>query len=324
MQQITHDAAGRWFKALIFVTSLGLVGLVGVGHYWAGPEVAFSIFYLPPIALTAWYLGKRVGVLLAVVSAVAWFAADQLAGHVYTHPLVPYWNFVSKAGLFLFAALAVHRLQVAFDQERNNARKDSLTGVGNSRAFLELANVELNHARRNQTTLAVAYLDIDDFKRVNDRYGHGIGDSVLAAVADTIRKWIRATDVVARLGGDEFAVLFSDTSPESIHRMVRDLHKQLLVTMDNIGWPITVSIGTAVFTSPPQNVEDMIKRADNLMYSVKNNGKNTIRYEIFDGSGSVQAGCLTPFVRPGSATPPMRVNEAVRSLNISLKEEELC
>jgi len=291
-----HEWISQRSKGLLLILGPTLVGVIGWGHYWVGPEVATSIFYVLPIFMMAWWVGNRAGVTIALLSAATWLLADLLSGHVYTNPIVPYWNFIAKFGLFLFLALTLRKLRMAFDHEKDYARKDSLTGIANSRAFLEMANVELNRARRYQTTLAVAYIDIDNFKRINDRYGHGIGDSVICAVAHTLRKRVRAIDVVARLGGDEFAILISDTSSESIRLLLQELHKDLGVTMEKIGWPITLSVGVAIFIVPPVDVEIMIKRADTLMYAVKNDGKNTLRYEIFDATKKAEEGYITPAV----------------------------
>lgn len=89
------------------------------------------------------------------------------------------------------------------------AREDFLTGVLNSRAFYEMAQVEMARAARQDSPLSLAYIDLDDFKEVNDTLGHSTGDRVLQAVAATIMEDIRLTDAVARLGGDEFAILLS-------------------------------------------------------------------------------------------------------------------
>jgi diguanylate cyclase (GGDEF)-like protein len=164
------------------------------------------------------------------------------------------------------------------------AKTDFLTGVTNARSFFELADLEINRAKRYQHPFTLAYIDLDNFKTVNDTYGHLIGDSLLRLVADTIRNNIRVTDVYARLGGDEFAVLLPETNPEQSEIAINKVQTQLLDEMKKNNWPVTFSIGAVTFLTPPESVDEMIKKADNLMYSAKKNGKNTKKREVWSGN----------------------------------------
>jgi diguanylate cyclase (GGDEF)-like protein len=130
----------------------------------------------------------------------------------------------------------------------------------------------------------LAYIDLDNFKTVNDTYGHLIGDSLLRLVADTIRNNIRTTDVLARLGGDEFVVLLPETDFEQSEIVINKVQTQLLDEMKKNNWPVTFSIGAVTFLTPPESVDEMIKKADNLMYSAKKNGKNTKKREVWSGN----------------------------------------
>jgi diguanylate cyclase (GGDEF)-like protein len=108
-------------------------------------------------------------------------------------------------------------LRSAMEREKEAARTDSLTGAMNSRAFGELATAELHRARRYERPFTIAYVDIDDFKAVNDRFGHSSGDTLLRLVAETMKHNSRAVDVIARVGGDEFVILFPETGPGPAH-----------------------------------------------------------------------------------------------------------
>jgi diguanylate cyclase (GGDEF)-like protein len=110
-------------------------------------------------------------------------------------------------GMFLVVVVVLSSLRGAWEREKIHARTDSLTGVSNARAFFEVAAVELARARRYQRPFTIAYLDLDNFKQVNDRFGHEVGDDLLQIVARTLREGSRASDFVARMGGDEFVVL---------------------------------------------------------------------------------------------------------------------
>jgi diguanylate cyclase (GGDEF)-like protein len=124
-------------------------------------------------------------------------------------------------------------------------------------------------------------MDIDNFKFVNDSFGHSAGDSLLRLVAETIRNNIRESDVIARLGGDEFAILMPETGYESARKIITRVQQRLLDVMQKKGWAVTFSQGVITFTIPPNSIDEMVKNADELMYTVKNEGKNSTRYEIF-------------------------------------------
>ena len=162
-------------------------------------------------------------------------------------------------------------------------KTDFLTGLANRRSFIESAQSEINRARRYENSFTVAYLDLDDFKSINDTYGHLIGDTLLRTVADTIRNNLRITDISARLGGDEFAVLFPDTDSEQSEIVINKMHDRLLDTMKENNWPVTFSIGAVTFVEPPQSVDEVIKKADDFMYSAKKDGKNRINRELWTG-----------------------------------------
>jgi hypothetical protein len=193
---------GRWPKSAIAALAVMLVAALGIADHITGPEISISILYLAPVLLASWYVGRRAGVGLAVLSALTWLIADITSGASYKQPAIRYWNAVSLFGFFLIVALMFSKLRGAFARERELSRLDFLTGVSNARAFSETAEMEKNRARRYSHPITVAYLDIDDFKQVNDRFGHPTGDALLVWVGKTLRENLRETDAVARVGGD--------------------------------------------------------------------------------------------------------------------------
>ena len=145
------------------------------------------------------------------------------------------------------------------------SRTDPLTGLRNRRAFLEELGREVSRARRQRRPLAALYVDVNDFKRLNDREGHARGDEALAAVASTLAGALRGVDVTARLGGDEFCVLLPDTDGERALQVAERLRELV-----RVGCPVTISIGTATFEDrDATEPEALLRRADAEMYRDK-------------------------------------------------------
>jgi diguanylate cyclase (GGDEF)-like protein len=167
-------------------------------------------------------------------------------------------------------------LSQALEREKDDARLDFLTRIANRRAFYEIASTEAARARRYQRPLTLIYIDLDNFKTVNDTLGHDVGDELLIEVAATLRSNLRTTDTVARLGGDEFALLLPETDQGAALLVINKVQEVLLESMRRRNWPVTFSIGLASFPVPPESVEEMVKQADAIMYSVKLKGKNSI------------------------------------------------
>jgi diguanylate cyclase (GGDEF)-like protein len=144
---------------------------------------------------------------------------------------------------------------------------------------------------RYKTPLTVAFVDVDNFKVINDRFGHVTGDKILGIIASTIQRHLRKTDIVARVGGDEFATLLPDVGEEAAKIVVPKMQRKLLDEMWLNNWPVTFSIGVVTCVTPPNSVDEILNMADKLMYSVKNSGKNDIQYSpLVDLSVSARDG----------------------------------
>jgi diguanylate cyclase (GGDEF)-like protein len=153
--------------------------------------------------------------------------------------------------------------------------------VLNRKAFYDLLSVELARNRRTQTPFAVAYLDLDNFKHVNDEFGHDEGDTLLRVAASTIRGALRGTDTLARLGGDEFGILLPDADVETSAQFIARVKDALDAAMSGRGWKVTASIGLGVFDRPALTSDGVMTACDGLMYSIKRGGKSGIACEQF-------------------------------------------
>lgn len=287
--------AVQWLltRSKTFLTAFGVfvVLLIAVGDYSTGYEMSVGVFYLLPVFLVSWGVGKKTGTLMSIFSAFLWFLADVGTGHPYSSPALPYWNASVRLGFFQVVAYLAWHLREAQEGEKQTARRDPLTGVSNRRAFLEIAERESRSTRRHECPLTMVYLDLDNFKAVNDLQGHSVGDELLQVVARALQEGVRDTDSVARLGGDEFAILLPRTGLAESKAMLERLRTRLLEAMRKNDWPVTFSIGSLTF-SRPVSVDEMIKRADALMYTVKRKSKDAIHCELTQGKFFTQ-GVLT-------------------------------
>ncbi len=139
------------------------------------------------------------------------YEADMLAQHIYSHPAIPVWDAFRRFAVFIIITVVLSALKNALENEKKLARVDHLTEVANFRSFVDRLEAEIVRSRRHQYIFSLAYLDLDNFKIVNDQFGHEAGNKLLRETALLIQKEIRKTDLLGRLGGDEFAVLMPET-----------------------------------------------------------------------------------------------------------------
>ncbi|RUO79945.1 hypothetical protein CWI84_08270 [Idiomarina tyrosinivorans] len=162
-------------------------------------------------------------------------------------------------------------------QLEEQANTDPLTQLANRRRFFERAEQLLQRAERHGDNSAVLALDLDHFKRINDDYGHQMGDQVLQRFADVLRSAVRDTDLVARTGGEEFIVMLerpqTSSAEEVAERIRKSLAEQHFEEMGEVS--VTVSIGAAIWQQK-QSLDQLIKRADNALYEAKEKGRNTV------------------------------------------------
>ena len=256
-------------SGLVEAASVLLVVLIGALDRMTGFELAFSAFYLIPVSLMAWHSGRAGTVVVSLLSAIAWLWADVTAGRQYTHPAIPYFNGVVRLATFLVAGLTLAALRRAMLY----ARTDYVTGLANGRRFYDILHAEIHRQRRYSRPFTVAYLDLDDFKAINDRFGHSTGDQLLRSVAAVLDKRTRSTDAAARLGGDEFAVLLPETDGTAARAVLTAIGEALGALAPEGHVPVTASIGAVTFEACPKSVEDVLRTVDAAMYAAKTRGQ---------------------------------------------------
>ena len=190
------EAPSKTFLATMGVLLLGVVA--GVDYITSTRYVLeFSPFYVVPVAFFTWFIGRRAAVGMGFVCA-----GIGLAARLHSIPrLSAYWDALVWFGLYLAAIVVLSELKKLYERERSLSRLDSLTHIANRRALLEAATAAMSSAKRHHTAISLAYIDLDNFKQMNDLLGHESGDKVLRATAMSIRDALRPTDLVARIGG---------------------------------------------------------------------------------------------------------------------------
>ena len=285
-----------WSRAGILWLALTGVAMVGVFDYLTGLEVSVSVFYLAPVSLAAWYGGRRDGQLIAFIASPVWSGVDLLAGYPTGHPALLVWDTLVHFVFLAFSAMLLEALRSRLASEQRLARRDPLTGVLNLRAFQERLEYSLALSARDSQPLTLAYVDLDDFKRVNDIHGHSQGDLVLTTVGQVMSEAVRGTDTVARIGGDEFALLLPGTGVAGAADVLPKLAQRLGERLNALGSSVTCSIGAVTFPRPPEHADAAIRFADRLMYQVKRRGKNAIAFATYGPATDA----LVEVLRPGS------------------------
>ena len=264
----------------------GIVGVVlillfGVVDFETGYEISISLFYLIPIALVSWFVGGRFGLFASAASALVWFIADYSSGLTYSHPSIYVWNAVLRVGFFSVVSWLIFTVRNINQANQELIREDFVTGAVSIRYFYELVKTEIQRLERYKRPFTFAYIDLDNFKMINDHLGHSTGDQVLRAVTESVQNQIRPIDILGRLGGDEFALLLPETGEEEAKIVMDRIHASLVNEMLRNNWMVTFSIGVVTYCQPPASVDDMVKLADSTMYRVKNNGKNWVSYQTY-------------------------------------------
>jgi len=260
--------------------SAPLLVVVGAADYLNGYEISLAPLYLVPILLVTWKADMAWGITFVLASSAVPFLTGIFAGHPYSRPLYFYLDVGNWLISFLAITIITSRLKQAYDREKTVARTDFLTNIANRAAFFEFVLLEIERQRRYGRPFTLIYVDCDDFKAINDKSGHKMGDNLLRTVAQTLKaSVVRKTDLVARLGGDEFAVLLPETETCSV--IVKNIEHRLRAAMRKNRWPVTFSAGVVVFKHAPDSVDQAVETADALMYRVKKSGKNAVLQEVF-------------------------------------------
>lgn len=275
----------RTRQRVLFVISMLLLALAGYVDHLTGAQASMLLLYAVPILLSSRYCGKFEGIAVAATAASCWLLVNA------THPahggsgFTLSWNAITRFGIFALIAYSVSlqaHLRQALEREQLRADTDRLTGLFNKGAFQDRVQEEMNEARRYGHPLSIAFIDLDNFKEVNDTWGHARGDKLLQLVSQTMLRTIRKTDLAGRIGGDEFAICFIETGAEQVRRAVDKLISSFDIMSSQSGWQVTVSIGVVTSYQVSENYDTLLGKADRLMYLAKERGENAAEFEVSD------------------------------------------
>lgn len=274
-----------WIERLFRLDSshailLGALGLLAIAalDYVTGTGVSMGTLYLLPILLVGWSCPFAWGLAFAIACAGMQAVFGLTQGYPHSHFLYFALSIVNRLITYVVALVLIWRLRIFHERERRIARIDHLTGIVNRRGLHETLERELRRHARSRKPLCVAYFDCDDFKSVNDRGGHAEGDRLLQAIAATLLRHVRGSDLVGRVGGDEFAVVFPETHGDALSPAIEKTRRALVSMCAHGGWPVTFSIGVVTFVAPPAAADAVIAAADETMYRAKSAGKDRVVY----------------------------------------------
>lgn len=260
-------------KAFSLVIGLMCLGVNVFVDWYYGTAYDFTFIYIFPVALTTWFAGKRGGLFIAALAAISYSINKELF-----LDMAAVWNATGTFIVFSAIGILVRSVRVMWEKEQSLSSHDCLTGLLNSRAFIELLGYEIHRCIRSPAPFTLAYIDLDSFKEVNDKYGHQGGDQLLKSIADIMRSTFRSTDLISRMGGDEFAIFFPNTDMEHVRVIEEKFRHKFSASMKKNNFPTSFSMGIVTFNLPPTNADDAINQADKAMYLAKYSGKNRTEF----------------------------------------------
>jgi len=274
----------RWALA-----PLGPIGVVLIAYALSATTGAGdgAVLYVWPVLWTTFFFGRRGAVSIVAFIGVAHAVTLLALPAASSYPGRWVDVMVSVSVVAVVVLTLVHHNDLLLTRLADEARTDALTGLLNRRGFDERAELELARARREGHSIAVATIDVDYFKRINDDWGHEVGDRVLARTGVVLAAETRDIDVVARFGGEEFVVLLpgcDSADGEAFTERVR-----FTLAGDDAGGLPTVRVSAGIHaTLAPRNINTMLQRADSALYEAKRAGRD--RTVIFARQDHARAG----------------------------------
>lgn len=253
----------------VLIACVVAVVLIGIADASTDPDYLLTIVYIIPISLSAWRAGWQRAWGITALAVVTLLIVDTLNPQDGALTPAVLWNQLSRLAVVVFIVILINGLREARQRAELMARTDILTGISNLFAFREVSARHLEHAQRNGQPLTLLFLDIDDFKIVNDFGGHSAGDEVLRRIARELSFAARQDDFVARVGGDEFVVLLPRTDAAQAADVINRITSRLATISRPDGSQLTCSLGMATHAPALATIDKIMQEADNAMYFMK-------------------------------------------------------
>jgi diguanylate cyclase (GGDEF)-like protein len=244
-------------------------------------DITFTLLYLVPIVIVVWYSSFFAGLFLSIFSIVEWGIVKTHQQGIRYDNVIFLLNLSAKFMIFLFIIILLRKLKTAYEKEKKISRIDMLTGALNRKGIFEIIEAEIQSSKNNNFPITLAYIDIDNFKMINDRLGHHVGDKLLKLITDIVTFHIRGSDYFARIGGDEFIILFPNTGKDASHTLIDKIRHLFSEAAEKEGWRVSLSIGIGVFKGKAIDREKMLMKTDSLMYKVKKGQKNGVLFRTY-------------------------------------------
>lgn len=291
---LQFDLWPRFRTFAFFLTMVGSQGflypildVMFEGHKIGMGAFLFWYIFLPLVGIGLTLKDTLVGMLGLATAPLAWHAfgwtpellVDVFVMYMWLSGAVVAFILIINNQFMLHMIRDQQRLHTAKEQAEQLARTDALTGMNNRRAFFDLGKAMFQTAQRYDHPLSVVLLDLDHFKRINDTYGHAVGDLVIQKMADLISETARESDITGRLGGEEFALILSETDGAKAEQMaerLRRLTNEVFVSAGQDLISFSASLGVAAYDPTCQNLDVLVAKADGALYDAKNGGRNRV------------------------------------------------
>ena len=265
---------------LVFIVAEVLL-IAFVAYRESATYYSFDVFYCVPILHAARLSSIRalrrsdtqIPVVIGIFVGIVWTTGEFLA----VYPDYPWsaWFLNTLARSVTFTVIG--RVMAKVWRERESSRKDMLTDLANRLEFTERFAIEQSRSDRSGKPYSLLFIDIDQFKSLNDEQGHHVGDEALKSLSVILTNNSRVGDVVCRFGGDEFALLFPETDDISCAMLANRIIEVAKAEFQNKGWPIALSVGCVTGSGSSQSIEELLQIADGKMYSMKKEARTQLR-----------------------------------------------
>lgn len=266
VQRLVPVPTPQW-QALLIV-AVNTIAVTVLVHLENATEFTLA-FYMLNVGFATAAFGEHVGVASAALSVMALLQLNLMTDQQ-PRRLV-------EIGLLLAVLLTIVAILSRINRMQEHAIIDAVTGLRNHRYFQVRLRDELKRSQRANVPTGLIVLDLDNFKRVNDRFGHATGDAILRKVSQVLERNARAADVVCRYGGEEMAVVLPGASLADAGRVAERFRQAVEQMGEPEGQPVTVSVGVACYPQHGPQIDELIAAADAAMYQAKRAGKNCVR-----------------------------------------------